>query len=91
MALLAGLCQNHTVTVATTSRPAAEQGLAFPDRVLVLSAVDGRALDNQPAAATVMGWLRAQQAPYAPTTIRVTRAGIVLAWRIPAHLDAFPS
>jgi MFS family permease len=90
MAMLAGLCLNHTITVATTANPAAEHGYALPDRVLVLSVVDGRPVTSQTTAAGVVDWMRAQQPPYAPTTIRVTKAGVVLGWRIPARIDDFP-
>ncbi|TDP91030.1 hypothetical protein [Labedaea rhizosphaerae] len=91
MALLAGLCLDHTITVATTTNPAPEHGYALPDRILVLSVVDGHPVTDPAAAATVVDWMRAQQPPYAPSTIRVTRAGVVLDWRIPARIDNFPS
>jgi hypothetical protein len=90
MAMLAGLCLNHTITVATTANPVAEHGYALPDRVLVLSVVDGRPVTSQATAAGVVDWMRAQQPPYAPTTIRITEAGVVLGWRIPARIDDFP-
>lgn len=91
MALLAGLCQNHAVTVATTTQPAAERGFALPERILIVSTVDGHAMSDPTAASPVLAWLHAQQAPYAPTTVRATRAGIVLGWRIPVRIAAFPS
>ena len=90
MALLAGLCLNHTITVSATANPAPERGYALPDRVLVLSVVDGHPVTGPAAAATVVDWMHAQQPPYAPSTIRVTRAGVVLGWRIPARIDNFP-
>ncbi|MEV4312477.1 glycosyltransferase [Actinocrispum sp. NPDC049592] len=78
MTVLAQLCRDHDVSVSWTGKPAPEAGSALPDRVVVVSAVDGR-----PAGDDLVDWLRAQLPPYAPSAVRLDSDGAVLSWRIP--------
>jgi hypothetical protein len=78
MTVLAQLCRDHDVSVSWTGKPAPEAGSALPDRVVVVSTVDGR-----PAGDDLVDWLRVQLPPYAPADVRLTPDGAVIGWRIP--------
>jgi hypothetical protein len=84
MAVLAALCAEHEITVATTGNASAEQGTGLPHRTVVVSEVDGRPVAEQGVAAPLLDWLTAQRPPYAPAATRTTRDGVALSWRLPA-------
>ncbi len=91
MATIAAICQDHVVELVETSLPAHERGSPMPQRILLLSEVDGQPVngaDGQPEG--LLAWLRAQEPPFAPTDIKVTPRGVQVGWRLPARLDLPP-
>jgi hypothetical protein len=91
MATIAAICQDHRVELVETGLPAHERGSPMPQRILLLSEVDGQPVDGsdgQPEG--LLAWLRAQEPPFAPTDIRVTPRGVLVGWRLPARLDLPP-
>jgi hypothetical protein len=82
MAVLAGLCAEYDITLVSTGNPAHERGSGLPDRTIVVSTSDG-----QLGRENVLGWVSAQEPPYAPATVRRTAGGVEIAWRVPELLD----
>ncbi|MGH3877466.1 MAG: glycosyltransferase [Actinophytocola sp.] len=82
MAVLAGLCAEHEITLVRTGNSPHERGSRLPDRTVVVSTSDGRA-----GRAAVLDWLSAQEAPYAPATTRRTPEGFAISWRLPEPSD----
>lgn len=87
MALLAAICRDHEITIAEAANPAHELGSPQPNRVLVLSEVDGQPVTDEARAGPLVAWLRAQEPPFAPADVSVTPAGVRVSWRLPARLD----
>lgn len=85
MAVLAGLCVEHDLTVAATGNDAAERGTALPNRTVTLSELDGRPL-TRATAVPLLDWLDAQLPPYAPAARTVTGSGVALSWQLPELL-----
>lgn len=86
MAVLAGLCVEHDLTVAATGNDAAERGTALPHRTVTLSELDGRKL-TLATAGPLLDWLDAQLPPYAPAAGTVTGDGVAVSWQLPELLD----
>jgi len=82
MTLLAGLSADHEIVVADVRTTTPEQGLGTPRREVVLSAVDGRGVDFPASRQVLTTWLNVQQAPYAPSNIRITPQGAVITWLV---------
>ncbi|MET9634490.1 glycosyltransferase family 2 protein [Lentzea sp. NPDC006480] len=82
MTLLAGLSADHEIVVADARTTEPEQGLGTPRREVVLSAVDGRGVDYPASRQVLTMWLNVQQAPYAPSSIRITPQGAVITWLV---------
>ncbi|WP_222598208.1 glycosyltransferase family 2 protein [Lentzea tibetensis] len=82
MTLLAGLSSTHELVVADVRATEAERGLGTPRREVVLSAVDGRGVDYPQSEQVLLTWLKAQQAPYAPASTRITPQGAVITWLV---------
>lgn len=83
MAVVAGLCAEHDITLAATRNPPSERDSGLPHRTLVVSAVDGRRVADPAAAAPVLAWLDAQLPPYAPDSRLRTPDGLAITWRLP--------
>jgi hypothetical protein len=82
LAVLAGLCAQYDITLVRTGNPPHERGSGLPDRTIVVSTSDG-----QLGRENVLGWLSAQEPPYAPATVRRLPGGVEIGWRIPQPLD----
>jgi DNA-binding cell septation regulator SpoVG len=82
MTLLAGLSADHEIVVADVRTTEPEQGLGMPRREVVLSAVDGRGVDYPASRQVLTMWLNAQQAPFAPSSTRITPQGAVITWLV---------
>jgi hypothetical protein len=82
MAVLAGLCAEYDITLVSTGNSPHERGSGLPDRTIVVSTSDG-----QLGRENVLGWVSAQEPPYAPATVRRTAGGVEIAWRVPELLD----
>jgi hypothetical protein len=82
MAVLAGLCAQYDITLVRTGNSPHERGSGLPDRTIVVSTSDG-----QFGRENVLGWLSAQEPPYAPATVRRLPGGVEIGWRIPQPLD----
>ncbi|WP_218164671.1 glycosyltransferase family 2 protein [Lentzea waywayandensis] len=82
MTLLAGLSADHEIVVADVRTTKPEQGLGMPRREVVLSAVDGRGVDYPASRQVLTMWLNAQQAPFAPSSTRITPQGAVITWLV---------
>jgi hypothetical protein len=87
MALLAAICRDHDITIAEAANPVHELGSPQPNRVLILSEMDGQPVTDEARAGPLVAWLRAQEPPFAPADIRVTPGGVRVSWRLPARLD----
>ncbi len=78
MAVLAGLCAEYDITLVRTGNSPHERGSGLPDRTIVVSTSDG-----QLGRENVLGWLSAQEPPYAPATVRRLPGGVEIGWRVP--------
>ena len=84
MAVLAGICQEHDITVASISAPVAEERSPVPLRVVVISELDGGPVTGPRAAAPLLDWLTAQTEPYRPREVTVIPRGVWMVWSLPA-------
>jgi hypothetical protein len=82
MAVLAGLCGEHDITLVRTGNSPHERGSGLPDRTLVVSTSDG-----QSGQEALLDWLSAQEPPFAPAVTRRTPEGLTISWRLPELLD----
>jgi len=87
MAVLAALCAEHEISLATTGNSPAEHGTGLPDRTVVVATVDGQSITDRRAAQPLLDWLGAQLPPFAPAVTRLTPEGVAISWRLPELLD----
>lgn len=84
MAVLAGICQEHDITVASISAPVAEERSPVPLRVVVITELDGRPVTDARTAAPLRDWLTAQIEPYRPREVTLIPQGVWMVWSLPA-------
>lgn len=83
MATLAGICQEHDITVASISAPVAEEHSPVPLRVVVITELDGQPVTEARTAAPLRDWLTAQTEPYRPREVTPIPQGIWMVWPLP--------
>jgi len=83
MAILAGICQEHDITVASISAPVAEEHSPVPLRVVVITELDGQPVTEAKTAAPLRDWLTAQTEPYRPREVTLIPQGIWMVWPLP--------